>query len=300
MPMEGIITDIQRFCVHDGPGIRTAVFLKGCPLRCAWCHNPETQSAKPEPYLDAGACTGCGSCAEICTRHRITAHGHLFDASGCTGCLECVKSCRYGALSVNGRRISAESIVRQALADRPFYAGGGGITVTGGEPSFQPEFALEILQRAAFAGMNTCMETAGCFDGDFLRAASRCCGLFLIDVKDANEKRLRKNTGQSLSKLAANLEAAGEFGVNFAVRTPIIGGINDTPEDMLELAAFARQFRPAEWRLFSYHELGLSKAERLGRKQGRFGTVSQERLQRLREIFYRELNGSMRPGSTGD
>lgn len=287
--MKGCITDIQRFCVHDGPGIRTAVFLKGCPLHCRWCHNPETNSPRPQVRYIKNMCTLCGACTRICPCHTAENGVHAFNAAGCTCCMRCTELCGYGALTVWGRYVEAESAVLAALADKPFYGTDGGITVTGGEPGAQPEFTVELLRLSKQYGLNTCLETSGCFAPDFLLSAAPHTDSILFDVKDGDPERLKRNTGQNMEQLMHNLKLADSLGMNYSVRSIIIRGVNDTPWDIMLLKRIKAVLPGCRrWSLFSYHSLGQSKLEQLGRtKKDSFSAVDAEKLKMLEGI----LNG---------
>lgn len=164
MTVAGIVFDIQRYSIHDGPGIRTNVFLKGCPLRCQWCHNPEGFNRLPEISFLTAKCVSCGCCVDTCSRgcHQLTERGHEYDRTNCTRCGRCVEACNFCALEVVGREMTAEEVVAEAERDRTFFeTSGGGITLSGGDPLFQPAFAEAILRLAKERGLSTCLETSG-------------------------------------------------------------------------------------------------------------------------------------------
>jgi len=163
-PAQGLVFDLQRFAIHDGPGIRTLVFLKGCPLRCVWCANPEGQTPLPEIMFHAQLCAGCGACVEGCPDqlHALTPEGHVFAREQCRACGACAEACPTQALELSGRPMTAEEVLKVVLRDAPFYRrSGGGITLSGGEPLLQPEFARELLSRARQHGLHTAVETTG-------------------------------------------------------------------------------------------------------------------------------------------
>lgn len=285
--MQGIITDVQRFCVHDGPGIRTTVFFKGCSLRCKWCHNPETQRSTLQPQLSRALCVLCGACAAACSRHIITENEHLFDSRGCVSCMKCVDSCAYGALRVWGRTVDAQELVATALEDAPFYGSKGGITLSGGEPTMQADFCAELLRLSKEQGLNTCLETSGAFDAAYLDRIAPCTDHVLLDFKDGNAARLRRNTGQDLDQLTEVLLRLDQSGIEYQVRSIVITGVNDSPDDIRLLQKYKRMLKHcSQWRLFSYHSLGRAKGEQLGiKKQECFEPVSQEHLAKLTALL---------------
>ncbi|MBS6475638.1 MAG: glycyl-radical enzyme activating protein [Clostridiales bacterium] len=285
--MQGIITDVQRFCVHDGPGIRTTVFFKGCPLRCQWCHNPETQRSTLQPQLSRTQCVLCGACAAVCGRHAVTEKEHLFNSRGCVSCMKCVNSCAYGALRVWGRTADAQELVAAALEDAPFYGNKGGITLSGGEPTMQADFCAELLRQSKEHGLNTCLETSGAFDAAYLERIAPYTDHVLLDFKDGNAARLRRNTGQDLERLTEVLLRLDQSGIEYQVRSIIIAGVNDSPGDIRLLQKYKRMLKHcSQWRLFSYHSLGRAKGEQLGiKKQKRFEPVSQEHLATLTALL---------------
>ena len=261
----GTIFDIQLFSVQDVPGIRTTVFLKGCPLDCAWCHNPESKTPAPQLSFDADKCIGCGACA-ACARgaHLFAPNAHRLDRSRCTACGGCAESCPAGALEVIGRTASVDEVLETVLRDRVFYAqSGGGMTLSGGEPMAQPAFAAELARRAREAGLHVCMETSGCCRRADLLHAAAYTDLFLFDYK-LPPALYPQYTGVRADGILANLAALSQAGAAIVLRCPILPGINDTPEHRDAVAALARSTGGVERvELMPYHPLGLGKARRV-------------------------------------
>ena len=185
----GTVFDIQRYSLHDGPGIRTTVFFKGCNLRCRWCHNPESQRPGPQLMFYAHKCVGCGACAAVCAKTHTPE---------CDGCGRCARVCRHNAREISGKRIAAEEALKSALRDLPFYRiGGGGITLSGGEPLLHPDFAAAILRGANAAGVHTAIETAANVPWPIFERLLPFTDLVLCDVKGVNEAQHIENTGVS-------------------------------------------------------------------------------------------------------
>lgn len=261
----GIIYNIQRFSLHDGPGIRTTVFLKGCPLRCAWCHNPESQSVKPQLSLFAQRCMGCGRCAESCGLHQLEREHHI-DHEACRACGKCAQACAAGALEILGREASAEEIVAEAARDLPFYqASGGGMTLSGGEPTMQSDFAAQILALAKAQGIHTAMETCGYAPWSSFEKLLPHLDLLLYDVKHLDPARHKTYTGVDNALILDNLRRLCESGKDVVVRVPVIPGYNDQRENIVALTSYLiAMSRPPRVEMLPYNELAGSKYPRLG------------------------------------
>jgi pyruvate formate lyase activating enzyme len=265
----GLLFNIQRFAVHDGPGIRTTVFLKGCPLRCAWCHNPEGISRQREILVSSSRCLACRACREVCPEaDSSTGLGPLPIANArCICCGACVAACPTEARQLAGRELRVPDLLQQVLKDRVFYeSSGGGVTFSGGEPLSQPEFLREALIACRAAGLHTAVDTCGLAPLEDLLAVAPFTNLFLYDLKSMDSAKHREHTGAPNEPILANLEALSEVHSCIWVRIPLIPGMNDDPE---ELAAAARLIRriPAvrQINVLPFHRNGLHKAAAHGR-----------------------------------
>ena len=258
----GKIFDIQRFCVHDGPGIRTTVFMKGCPLRCLWCHNPESQETEISMAYRREKCVSCGACAAFCDKHKIVDGCHTLDRSECLRCGKCAEKCYFDALEAFGREAGAEEIIKEVLRDKTFYAtsGGGGVTFSGGEPFYQPEFLLEMLTLAKAEGLHTCIETCGFTASKHLEAALPMVDIFLFDLKATDSEIHRKLTGVPLEPILENLKRIDERGGKVILRCPLIPDVNLTEEHLDGIARIAASLNGlVEVNVMAYHTLGNGK-----------------------------------------
>ena len=248
------IFDIQRFSLHDGPGIRTTVFFKGCNLRCLWCHNPESQKGEPELMLYPEKCTGCGSCRRSCPKAFT---------GDCVRCGDCAASCPNGAREKSGKVLDTGEITEKALRDLPFYrTSGGGVTLSGGEPLLQAEAALEILGALKEKGVSTAVETAGNADGSVLETLVPVTDLFLYDLKGMDGEPHVRNTGVSNQRILENARwLASHAEVRF--RMPYVPGFND--REAPAVAAFAKELG-CRLELMPYHAIGAAKYRALGRE----------------------------------
>jgi len=282
----GVITHIQRFSVHDGPGIRTTVFLKGCQMHCPWCHNPETYRRQPEIQVFPGRCIGCKVCAEVCPRgaHAFTAAGHVYDRQRCVACGKCVETCYAKSLVLVGQTRTAEEVVAEVLADRPFYEPVGGVTVSGGEPLVQAEFTRAILELCRQEGIHTAVETNLAWPWKVVAPLVPVVDLFLVDVKLMDEADHRTWTGMSNVQTLENLRQLDALGKALVIRTPVIGGVNDRAEQIEAIAEFlATLDQVQQYDLLPYHPLGLGKYDALGlaRPRPEFHTPTAAALEAL-------------------
>jgi len=266
--IRGRIFDIQRFSIHDGPGIRTTVFLKGCPLRCLWCHNPEGIDPKTQLSFLPDKCIGCGVCFKLCEHgaHVMAPDGHRLDRACCVVCGACVTRCYAGALELVGREVTVGEVLQEVLADRPFYeTSGGGMTLSGGEPLMQIDFTDALLSAAKTHGLHCCIETSGYANWASFRRVMPKVDLFLYDVKDTNSRRHKANTGVSNEKILANLRRLHDAGAKVRIRVPLIPLYNDHQDNLRGLAALADSLPRIEGlEIISYNQLGSGKLGRLG------------------------------------
>ncbi len=268
MTASGLVFNIQKYSVQDGPGIRTTVFLKGCPLRCAWCHNPEGISSKPEIISVQGRCIGCGECRLACpSGASAPGEGALpLRSETCVLCGACVEACPTGARQLVGRQISVPELLETVLRDRIFYEdSGGGVTFSGGEPVSQPEFLRECLLACRAQGLHTAVDTCGLVPTADLLAIAGVTDLFLYDLKLMDEARHREYTGVPNGLILGNLKALGRVHANIWLRVPVVPGLNDAPADLQATARFAATIPGVrQVNVLPFHRTGLSKAARLG------------------------------------
>lgn len=264
----GTVFDIHRASLHDGPGVRTAVFLKGCPLRCAWCHNAESQNPAPVLRYRQRDCTGCGGCASVCPTgsHTAIGDGHVFTRTDCTACGLCAEACPTTALELVGGQRSVQQVMETVRRDSIAYAAsGGGLTLSGGEPLAQPAFTTALLQAARAEGIHTCIETSGCASLATIDRVAPHVDLWLWDCKAVDDALHRRLTGVGNAGIIANLDRLLAHGAAIELRCPLVPGLNDADADLDALATFIRQ-RPGLRRVWvmPYHRLGVAKAAECG------------------------------------
>lgn len=257
--------DIKRMAVHDGDGIRTTFFLKGCPLQCKWCHNPESLSFLPQLRFLQKKCQNCGSCHSVCIAHAMKNGIHQFDKEKCKGCGACVSSCPHGALIFHGMEMSAEDAVKIALEDRVFYEiSGGGVTLSGGEPLAQYPFASEMLRILKENNISTAVDTSGFAPRYAVDAVLSYTDVFLYDIKCIDKDLHVEYTGQSNEIILDNLLYLNNQGKNIEIRVPLIPGIND--HQMNKIGQFLKPLQNIrKVKVLPYHNMAKSKYESLGK-----------------------------------
>jgi pyruvate formate lyase activating enzyme len=291
----GVIFDIQRFAVHDGPGIRTTVFFKGCNCRCLWCHNPESLLAKPQIEFYPSRCIGCGRCFEVCPQkaHLTEEGGHRIDRERCTGCGRCAAECFSTALVLKGRTVALDELMETLLADRPYYEeSGGGVTLSGGEPVLQEEFAGALLGACKAGGIHTALQTAGNYPFSRLEKLLPLLDLVMFDLKAFSPEIYRSAVGAGEGRVFDNLKTlAGSFRGELAVRTPVVGGINDSDEEIEGIARMAGELgNVSYYQLIPYHSLARVKYDALGQAfEDRCKALPPERIRELEDLASRHV-----------
>ncbi len=264
----GIVFDIQRFSLHDGPGIRTTIFLKGCSLSCDWCHNPEAISPAPQLAYQLDQCDQCLECIGSCPNgaHSELNGMHVYDRTLCQSCGDCVEVCPQGALSMTGKRMTVDEIMAIVKRDRAYYdLSGGGVTLSGGEPLVQFDFARDLFDAAKSSGTNCCLETCGAVSQDRFAELLPLVDVFLFDYKATDSETHRRLTGASNELILSNLDFLYNNGANIHLRCPLIPGVNDEAEHLAGIAALSARYpRIEKVELLPYHNIGNSKYERYG------------------------------------
>lgn len=256
----------MRFATHDGPGIRTTVFLKGCPLSCSWCHNPESQSFQPDRLYFEERCRHCGDCIPACPEHAIQdVDGAITTSAACVRCGTCTDFCEAQARQIAGRPVSTAEIIREIEKDLIFFEeSGGGVTLSGGEPCAHPAFTLAVLRGCRDRGIHTVLETCGFANPEtFLNLAAEA-GMVLFDLKSLDPEMHKRHTGVALDPILRNLEALARTGRPLTVRIPVVPGVNDSAADIARFAAYLEKLPVREIELLRYHKIGVDKYRRLG------------------------------------
>ena len=287
--IKGNVFDIQRFAVSDGPGVRTTVFLKGCNLRCVWCHNPESQSFKQEIRVQEQNCIYCRKCIDACYSQAMYLDNNgkrIIDRKRCNVCGSCIENCYTEALSVMGREMSIDAVIHEVEKDSAMYKiSGGGMTVSGGEPLLQLEFTEKLLKSAKELGIHTAVETAGCVPYKYLERIEIYTDLFLYDIKGYDTQNHKKNTGKGNEQILENLSRLSEKNRIF-VRMPIIAEKNDFKEELQGTAAFLRNLVGVEQiEILPYHRFGESKYAALGRNVEHLEAPDEEKLKFILQLM---------------
>ena len=257
--------DVKRFAVHDGPGVRTTLFLKGCPLRCIWCHNPESRLPRPELAIHYRKCTLCGACAGVCRCHRIADGVHEFDRAACRACGKCVSACLSGALELFGGFITVNEAVAKLLEDRIFYTDGGGITLSGGEPLLQSDFCAAVLARMRGEGVHCAVDTCGCVPWEAFEKVLPYTQLFLYDLKCADPAKHEKLTGRRNEPILENLRRLDATGKAIEIRMIMVPTYNTDESDLRAAGEILSKLKNVSAvRLLAYHSLARSKFKAVG------------------------------------
>ncbi len=287
------ITDIQRGCTHDGPGLRTTVFLKGCPLHCLWCHNPETQKLQKQIFYRSEKCLGCLRCTAICPTqaHQEIDGKHIFFPEKCTGCMQCTSAelCPSRAIEATSQTMSVEEIMTQVCLDRAFYRRRGGLTLSGGEPTLQRQGMLALLSAAKAENIHTCLETCGAFPQDIIASLLTCVDLFLYDIKDTDETRLKENTGASMAQILSNLREIDRGGGSTVLRCILIPEVNMNHAHASSVAELFHALSHCRYvELLPYHPYGLSKSQQLGLQGVSYRQPETDELQEFASYLTKE------------
>jgi pyruvate formate lyase activating enzyme len=289
--LSAVIFNIMRFAVHDGPGIRTSVFLKGCPLSCWWCHNPESQSFLPGRLYFEERCRHCLECAAACPQQAIhETDGVIYTSAACDFCGHCAEICMAEARQIAGRRYTPRALLAEVERDIVFFDdSGGGVTLTGGEPVSQPAFSAAFLEMCRARGIRTAIETCGYAQPAAFQSVALLADLVLFDLKLVDPEKHRLQTGAPNDLILANLEDLVARRHPLAVRIPVVPGMNDRGEDLEAFAGYLGRVRPASVELLPYHRIGADKYRRLGLpyKFPETPVPATAELERFREVLAR-------------
>jgi pyruvate formate lyase activating enzyme len=290
--LQPLVFDIKRYSINDGPGIRVTIFLKGCPLNCLWCHNPESLSPQVQRLFTAAKCIRCGECCRVCPVDAcsLTPEGPVADDDLCALCRQCATACPALAAEMSGRYRSTEELLAIIEKERPFFdQSGGGVTFSGGEPLLYPEFLIEILGACRKLGIHSAIDTSGFVQTETLLHVAQYADLFLYDLKMVDPEKHKRYTGVDNQLILENLKALARAGKDIQVRIPLIGGVNDDRDSIVAAAAFVAGL-PGEKKLVSllpFHDVAKGKDEKLGQERdlGALREPDQKALQRVLDVF---------------
>ncbi len=287
-----VISNIQRFSLHDGPGIRTTVFLKGCPLRCLWCQNPETLSARPEASFRRGRCIGCGACLAACRYEAIIqGEDRRVDYTRCNGCGDCVKACPGGALSLIGEEWRPEELAAELAVDEDFFReSGGGVTFSGGEPLLHPAFLQSACGLLRGRGISVTVETCGFFDRSLADMLAQNADFIYFDLKHMDPERHRELTGRDNARILENFSALAVVHGGLQPRIPVIPGMNDDIANIKRCASFIRSRGIGTIHCLPYNPLGGDKLQWINTNQRplEIKAPGQDRMEELKSLFHEE------------
>lgn len=287
---KALIFNIQKFSVHDGPGIRTTVFFKGCPLRCLWCHNPESQNTKKEMLYDRDKCVLCGTCEKVCPKKAIKIENGVLttDMNKCDFCGECVINCMYGAREIVGKEYTVDEVVNAVLKDKVFYEeSGGGVTVSGGEPLMQIDFVEELLKRLKEENVHTAVDTSGAVSFEILERAAKYTDLFLFDLKVMDDEKHIEYIGASNKNIIENLKKLAKIHNNINLRMPIIEGVNADVSHIEKVLELIEDLNIKKVNLLPYHDIAKHKYKKLGRiyEEAKMSKPSDEKMNSFKDMF---------------